>query len=187
MLKEQRLLLNIIDKITTEYNEIMEKHNILLKELEKKATYDNLTSLYNRTKFFDTVNQLENKNICILFIDLDNFKEANDTYGHEIGDKILISFSNLMKKFFKGKDVIGRLGGDEFVVAVLDCNKINIVKILDKFLKVIRSEFKEYNITASIGVSFYPDENKNIKEVLKIADTRMYKVKQKSRNGFCIE
>jgi len=185
MLKEQTLLLNVIEIITSKYNEILEENKFLVKKLKEKALYDPLTHLLNRDEFF---NRLKTKrNFCLLFIDLDNFKEANDTYGHEIGDKILVEFANLLKNFFKGKDLIGRIGGDEFIVAVMDCNKEKVKSILKNLLLEIKNHFKSYNITASIGAGFYPDDNKNIEAVIKIADERMYKIKKSKKNGFCIE
>ncbi len=189
MNKEEQLLLNIIEEVTRRYKEILKEHTILLKQIEKKANEDPLTGLFNRQFFTEKVQSLlkNNFHICIVFLDLDNFKYVNDTYGHEIGDKILLEFTRILKSFFKGKDIIARIGGDEFVVAMIDCNKEEINSVLYKLLNEVKEHFKFYNVTTSIGVTFAPDESKNLKELLKIADKRMYLVKKTGKNGFAID
>jgi diguanylate cyclase (GGDEF)-like protein len=186
MLKEEQLLLNILDEITAKYNELFEENQRLLKELSIKAHYDNLTGVYNRFYFEKELEKLlqnQRENICIVFIDIDNFKYVNDNFGHNTGDKLLSEFARELRNFFKGKDLIGRYGGDEFVIAMRECNTKNIKPLLEKLVEEIQQQFKQYQISISIGVSFFPDESKDLNTLIKIADKKMYEIKKTTKNG----
>ena len=189
MLKQQQLLLNILDEITKKYNELFEENKKLIKEISFKAHHDVLTGVYNRYFFEKQVKNFLKTgiDICIVFIDLDNFKYVNDTFGHEAGDKILKKFSQILKDFFKGADLIGRYGGDEFVVAMLECDKKSVKHVLEKLIKKTNEKFLGYNVSISIGVSFFPDESTDVDELLKLADKRMYSIKKSGKNGVNFE
>ena len=178
-----QILLNVLDEVTEKYDEIFELKESLLEEANYKSTHDLLTHIYNRAYFEKSVQNLISQNIpfALAFIDLDNFKYVNDTFGHNMGDEILINTANILRKNLKGKDIIGRFGGDEFVAVIEKCNKKCAKTILAKIQKDINNFFKQYNVTCSIGVSFYP-EIKDYEILLKTADEKMYEAKNSGKN-----
>jgi len=177
-----QVLLNVLDEVTQRYDEMFELKERLLQEAKYKSTHDLLTSLYNRSYFEMKVRELIKKHepFCMVFLDLDNFKHVNDTYGHKSGDEVLIEVADILTKNLKGRDIIGRFGGDEFVIA-LRSNKQNSVKIMQSIIDKIGNVFKIYNITASVGIAEYP-ETTDYKELLKKADEMMYKAKKSGKN-----
>ena len=178
-----QILLNVLDEVTKKYDEIFELKENLLKEANYKSSHDLLTNLYNRSYFEKKVKELMKKNthFALAFIDLDNFKYVNDSFGHNMGDEILINTANILRKNLKGKDIIGRFGGDEFIVAIEKCNKKCAMTILSKIKNDIDKFFKRYNVTCSIGVAFFPQITK-YEELLKAADANMYKAKKEGKN-----
>jgi len=175
-----QLLLNILDEVTKRFDELFELKEQLLEETNYKATHDLLTGLYNREAFEKELAKWINDNtkFCLVFLDLDNFKEVNDNYGHEKGDEILIHTAEIMRENLKGMDLIGRIGGDEFVMAIKDCDKVCAKHILDAIEYEIKRHFKHFDVSASIGGVIFPDEGENYKDLLKKADEKMYKVKE---------
>ncbi|MEA1953049.1 MAG: diguanylate cyclase [Campylobacterota bacterium] len=164
-------------------------------EFYYKAYHDELTGLPNRTLFNDKLEQginraKRNQNIlALLFIDIDNFKQINDSLGHDIGDKVLQSFATLLKGSLRYGDTISRLGGDEFTVILEDISNIDtVLELVKKIMTIINSSFTieehNLNITSSIGVSIYPNDSKNAEELLNYADTAMYQAKTDGRNTF---
>jgi diguanylate cyclase (GGDEF)-like protein len=177
-----QLLLNILDEVTSRFDDLFELKEKLLAETNYKATHDLLTGLYNREAFEKEIELFFNdKNFCLAFIDLDNFKYVNDTFGHNKGDEILVKTAKIMRNNLKGKDLISRIGGDEFVIVIKDCNKGCAKNILDEFETAIKKEFEEFEVSASIGAVVYPDDGKDLKELLKKADKKMYKVKESGK------
>ncbi len=161
------------------------------KEIEEKvkrlAYYDSLTGLSNRSKLIDNFNAIKAKtdgSIALIFIDLENFKLINDSYGHNIGDKLLIAVSKRLREICTDKMYISRLGGDEFTIMVWDYKSEealtefveNLIYYLEGFIKI-----NEYNINLSItiGISLYPKDADNFDDLLKNADTAMYKANEK--------
>jgi len=189
MLKEERLILNILDEITRKYNEVFEENRELINKISYKANHDLLTGVYNRNFFEKQIKYYlkEEIDICIVFIDIDNFKYVNDTFGHEMGDYVLKEFAKILKDFFKGADVISRYGGDEFVVGMLDCDKKSIKNVLQKLIKKTLNKFQKFKTSISIGVSFFPEEEKEFETLVKLADERMYKIKLNGKNGVCMD
>ncbi len=149
---------------------------------QKKATFDNLTSVYNRETFEQEAKNGNYKYLMI--IDLDNFKYINDTFGHDIGDYVLQEFAWLLKKYFK-EDVIGRWGGDEFMI-LTNKNKYTIEQIfkdINKKIQKIQKEFdKEMKEKLSVSVGVCSDKDAPFEERFKNADLALYKVK-KSKKG----
>jgi len=178
-----QILLNILDEVTKKYDEIFEFKEKLLKEAKYKSTHDLLTDLYNRDYFVKKIKEYSDKGeeFVVAFLDLDNFKKVNDTFGHKIGDSILISVADIIKKNIKGKDIAARFGGDEFMIALLDCDMVCGKKIFEEIRKEIENNFKDYNVTASIGIA-YSKEGESFEELLKISDKRMYKSKYSGKN-----
>jgi len=149
------------------------------------ANRDDLTGLPNRrllaelfSKFASDAMRNKHK-LAILFIDMDEFKPINDTYGHEIGDKVLIEASRIMKKSLRDADIVARLGGDEFVAILKDVGlRSEAVKVVDKLRNALDTTLSigefHIKISASIGVSLFPDQSESLEELLKLSDTSMY-------------
>ena len=137
---------------------------------------DNLEREYNRF--------LRNKTIfSLILIDIDKFKLVNDNYGHLIGDKVLITFSNILKKNSRKTDIVGRWGGEEFMIICTDTNISDAMKIAENIRKTIENYKFDIvkNCTASLGVSEINEED-NINSLLKRVDENLYKAKENGRN-----
>ncbi|WP_304543605.1 EAL domain-containing protein [Sulfurimonas microaerophilic] len=162
---------------------------------EYLAYHDPLTGLYNRVSFEEyltqtlTVVKRQEKKLAILFIDLDRFKIINDTLGHDIGDEVLISVTKRLKHILRESDYISRWGGDEFVVILQDVMSDTLVatvarKIIDSIKEPIHIGYHNFNITASIGISLYPNNADDAKTLIKYADSAMYLAKENGKNSF---
>ncbi|MCL4385490.1 MAG: PAS domain-containing protein [Cyanobacteria bacterium] len=165
------------------------------KMIKKLAYYDFVTNLPNRNLFKDrfkiAVEQAKrnNKKIMITMIDFDKFKEINDKYGHNIGDKLLKSFANRIKRIVRKTDTFARFGGDEFAMILSDFYNI---EDMEKFAKKIIDSFKEpfkiselkLNIKGSMGISIYPDDGLKQSDLVKFADIAMYDSKNNGGNKY---
>jgi diguanylate cyclase (GGDEF)-like protein len=179
-------------------NSILLKHKKTLaqkKLLQHQIKHDILTSLPNRLLLEDRLEQLikradrEGHKIAVLFVDVDKFKFINDTYGHQIGDLLLKKVAKRLKRTTRSSDIVARLSGDEFIVVIDECKDIHsVVSVLNKFQENFSKEFvlesTEHKIHLSIGVSLYPDDGKEVKELLKYADSAMLKVKEEGRDNY---
>jgi len=165
-------------------------------QLAYQANHDSLTNLPNRILFLDRLKQAiqigkrYNKYLAVLFIDLDHFKEINDSLGHDIGDKLLVEVAKRMKSVLRASDTLSRFGGDEFTVIVNDINKVEdlsriIQTIMDVFKKPIKIKNNTLYVNMSIGISIYPNDAKEVNDLLKHADAAMYKAKESGRNTYC--
>jgi len=163
--------------------------------LNHQAHHDSLTKLPNRILFNDRLEQgLENAkrkkiNLALLFIDLDHFKQINDSFGHGVGDKFLKMVTLRLKKNIRKVDTLARLGGDEFTIIMEDLISVQDSSLLaQKILKVLAEPFhiddRILYISCSIGISLYPQDGKNVNDLLQYADTAMYKAKEEGRNNF---
>lgn len=164
-------------------------------ELFHLAYHDALTNLPNRLKLKAqleyVINNSKRNNLkfAVLFLDLDNFKEVNDTLGHASGDELLVNLSNKLKSVIRTNDMIARVGGDEFIIVlsdITDCVFIERVctKILSFFTKPIKIKEQDFKVGVSIGISVYPDNGADIESLLHNADTAMYHIKQNGKNSF---
>jgi diguanylate cyclase (GGDEF)-like protein len=181
------LLKNLLREITIKYDEMIQKQNEMLQKTFNEAIRDSLTGLYNRKFFYENATKLleiakrDERNLVIIFIDLDNFKTINDKYGHDKGDEVLKQVASILKRGFRNSDIIARLGGDEFVVAILlGGEEDNIKKIVNRTRGEIEKNLPE--ISFSYGYVKYPEDGKNIQELVKIADERMYNNKRERKN-----
>lgn len=177
-----------------EMNRILREQTSRLKESEDKlhklAFYDSLTYLPNRYFFQKYVRELIRNNhdqkIAIIFIDLNQFKQINDTLGHDAGDTLLKATGNKLKKLQEDTRQVFRLGGDEFVVVHTVDNRDEIHKTLDMIVKEFSSYYtiagQNHYITASIGVSVFPDDGEDLDTLVKYADIAMYMSKEKGGN-----
>lgn len=165
-------------------------------QLEYQANHDSLTDLPNRILFIDRLQQSiklsdrYNKKVALLFIDLDYFKEINDSLGHHIGDQILIEFSNRMRNKIRKSDTMSRLGGDEFCIILNDIDNLDfitnfIVESMETVKKPFINKDRKLHLSMSIGVSLYPNDGASPNSLLKNADAAMYKAKESGRSRYC--
>ena len=164
-------------------------------KIEQLAYYDSLTGLANRSLLKDRISksiQLADRNqnkLAVIFLDLDYFKLINDTYGHAMGDSLLIYFSELLKKQVREADTVSRFGGDEFVILLPNIKNIQgailiAKKIQDELQKKHVINSHELKITTSMGISIYPNHSMNAEDLIKYADIAMYEAKRGGRNNF---
>lgn len=164
-------------------------------KLQYLANYDGLTGLPNRTLFQDRLQQAikqakrHDKQIALFFMDLDRFKQVNDMYGHKIGDLLLQEVSKRLKACVREEDTVSRLSGDEFTIILNEIqSKESARKLADKIAKAISQPYKLQNIECvvgiSIGIGFYPQDAKTINELIKLADTAMYKAKASNKHRY---
>ncbi len=164
-------------------------------QIAHMAEHDFLTNLPNRMLLSDRLGQSianacrHNDRIALLFLDLDNFKHINDSLGHSIGDKLLQSVASRLQNCIRLPDTVSRQGGDEFLVLLQDVRKSEDAAIAARRILASLGETHsvgqhEFNISASIGVSIYPDDGLNAETLIKNADTAMYQAKQSGRNRY---
>ncbi|WP_189003143.1 EAL domain-containing protein [Deinococcus roseus] len=165
----------------------------LINQIQHLAYHDPLTSLPNRLLFEEQLKQaiarakrLDTK-LALLFIDLDGFKNVNDTLGHHIGDLLLHTLSGRFKERTRESDSFARMGGDEFAMILNDLrDPADAVQVAQKFLDLLKMPFHinmhELFISASIGISVYPDNGTDVNTLLKHADTAMYRAKASGKN-----
>lgn len=162
-------------------------------ELNRLATIDSLSELYNRRKFMELgVKEFERakrygESFCLVMMDLDFFKNINDQYGHAVGDKVIQNLGTLIKDTFRKTDISGRLGGEEFSIILLNTDLKDGYEIAEKFRKlvennIIETENGKIQITISIGITQYHKSFNKFNEVLGLADKAMYESKAKGRN-----
>ena len=173
----------------------LKKHE---KELENIVYYDSLTGLPNRVLLSESLTlgmaqaKRNYKHLAVIFLDLDSFKEINDTHGHRVGDQLLVELSHNMKQTLREGDTLSRIGGDEFIVVLfnLDNNESSlstIVRLLDSAKKNFTINNLSMNVSASIGVTFYPQMNDiDAEHLLRQADQAMYEAKIHGKNQYHI-
>lgn len=180
------------------------QRDLKIRELELLITKDPMTGLYNRRgfmeiakKIFDDIKyQKENKNamrkhviidsFAMLFFDVDHFKKINDTYGHEIGDKVLKFVASIIESKVRASDFVGRWGGEEMVAALLGAHEHDAASKAEEIRKAIKSRVRipghpEFKVTISIGVAEL-DHHPSLDELIKHADEAMYHSKQSGRD-----
>jgi diguanylate cyclase (GGDEF)-like protein/PAS domain S-box-containing protein len=163
--------------------------------LLKLAHFDTLTGLPNRSQFYDSLGHslrqaADHKwSLAVLFLDVDRFKNVNDTLGHTIGDELLRQFSSRLVDCLRVRDTIGRFGGDEFAaILMLPEGAQNAIAVVDKIRDALRRPFDlkghEVTVTASIGISVFPDDGADPDTLIQYADTAMYRAKEAGRDAF---
>jgi len=161
----------------------------------KQANFDDLTGLPNRNMFHDRLrhelvkSKRANLPLGLLLLDLDSFKEVNDTLGHDVGDVLLQQAAIRIKKCVRESDTVARLGGDEFTIILSELHdKNNIHTIAQNIIQTLSEEFhlgeESIHISASLGITLFPLDAKNIEGLIKNADQAMYEAKKKGRNCF---
>jgi diguanylate cyclase (GGDEF)-like protein len=178
-------------KIIRQINELQTSRN----ELDHLAQHDALTGLPNRRYFFERLehaianSRRSSKTLAVLFIDLDHFKEINDSLGHTVGDRVLQTVARQLSSITREIDTLARLGGDEFVILLEQFEQqkdiLQIVqKLHERFQTKLLIDGHELTIHASIGVSLYPRDGISTEQLLQHADSAMYSAKKSGRNTF---
>lgn len=166
-------------------------------KIQHQASHDALTGLINRREFdyklTSSLNEAieEDKSHALCMIDLDHFKQVNDTSGHAAGDELLIQITSLLKKKIRSSDSLARLGGDEFAILLNDCS-LEKAKIIADKMRVDVENYDlvwagvEHHVSLSIGITSITSINKSVDEILKSADLACYKAKESGRNQVCM-
>lgn len=173
------------------------RQQLLQQELKHIAEHDELTQVSTRRAFEQISESLLKKSssksekFSLLFIDIDEFKQVNDNYGHQIGDKVLQHVAKAIQSSIRHSDVVARIGGDEFIVLMPNISEQTALhKVSKAVIKQIQQASKDLNmqinISCSIGISIYPDHGNTINELLIKADKALYTVKQSGKNNCAI-
>ena len=180
------LIANIVDITERKHAEERVRH---------LANYDDLTGLPNRSMFNQRLGHAlaqarrSGKSLAILFIDLDRFKNINDTLGHDAGDRVLKEIADRLRGCLRESDTVGRLGGDEFVVLIEELPQPEHVtavaqKIIATAARPIALPTQEVHLTASIGIGTFPEDGADTESLMKNADIAMYRAKEQGKNTF---
>lgn len=174
--------------VNSEY--IKKKQEKVIVQLDEENKMDPLTKVYNKAVFRTFIEEQIKKNsrFALFIVDVDDFKNINDTNGHMTGDDVLKAFAANLKSVFRATDMVGRFGGDEFYVIMQDIkNSKDVLSCGQKICNAARevgSNGIKCGITASAGIALYPDHGESYKELLGHADKALYKVKEKGKDGF---
>jgi len=129
------------------------------------------------------------KRLAVMMLDLDRFKDVNDTFGHDIGDMLLKAIAEGLTKLLRKSDTVARLGGDEFILILTELNQVKDASviarnIIDSFKKPFQLNSHTISITTSIGIAVFPEDGGDANTLVKNADTAMYRTKQAGRNNY---
>lgn len=162
--------------------------------MHRQAAYDFLTGLPNRMQFNDIINTALQSNIenflALMFLDLDNFKQVNDTLGHAMGDLLLQQTSKKLKKCIRDVDFLARWGGDEFVILLRNIqSRLTVDDIASRLISTLQQEYNLScnfsNVTISIGIAIFPQDGNNSATLLECADQALYQAKKAGKNNYC--
>jgi diguanylate cyclase (GGDEF)-like protein len=167
-----------------------------LLEVERLAYLDSLTGVYNRRSFLKAAEEEFQRAVryksmfAILLLDVDHFKQVNDTYGHLVGDRALITFSSVVSDTIRNVDLVGRYGGEEFVVLMPQTDASQALAAAERIRSLVEttsiSHTNPFNITVSIGIAVYQRYDMTIDHILQRSDHALYQAKAKGRNTCCI-
>jgi len=178
------------------FNDITERKNSETM-IEHLAYYDPLTKLPNRQLFYDRLDaallqaNAHSTQLAVLFIDLDHFKRVNDSLGHSVGDQVLCMVADIFSQCLSDVDTIARIGGDELVVLLNDVTEqADVYRIAQRLVNSLNTPLdinsRELIMTTSVGCAIYPQDGVSREELLKHADSAMYRAKEEGRNRFCL-
>ena len=167
------------------------------KELLKQVNLDSLTGLFNRHYLYQALEQAEQRcrmnqsGLAVFFLDIDGFKMINDTYGHAVGDKLLINISKKIKNCVHESDVVARFGGDEFVIVIenIKCNshcELLAQNIIDTISQKVAIDGLQLQIGVSIGISSYHLDDENKQDLLINSDKALYLAKSQGRGRYVV-
>lgn len=170
------------------------KRKLSESQIQKLAHYDALTSLPNRVLLQDhfkhalSIVKRNNSKLTVIFLDLDHFKDINDTLGHSVGDLLLVEVATRLQSALREGDTLSRLGGDEFVLILPEADIQGAANVSQKLLnnmeKPCTVDSFELTVTASIGIALYPDDGADFETLSQKADTAMYRAKREGRNTY---
>jgi diguanylate cyclase (GGDEF)-like protein len=166
-------------------------------KLNEEASHDQLTNLLNRKSMNEILNELlditqrRNGILAILFCDIDNFKQVNDNFGHDVGDELLVQTAKRLKSSLTDSDVVARLGGDEFIVILNNIKdeahiKTVLNKVMDTIHQPIVIQGQTFHVGMSIGISLFPYDARDNISLLKYADCALYRAKSAGRNRYIL-
>lgn len=161
-----------------------------ISDYENLAKLDGLTGVYNHSTFMDAVEHLTKEginNFAVILIDLDDFKNINDTFGHQAGDFVLRETAALFKSELRDSDVIARYGGEEFAIILPNSDKQTVYIVAERIKNKLKDSIFEFNdnsikLTCSMGISYYPENAENKEMLIKHADDNLYKAKNNGKN-----
>ena len=163
-------------------------------QIERQANYDALTGLANRTLLNTRLHQAIQRaaerrdEVAVAFIDLDQFKFINDTFGHELGDSLLQHMADRLRSCVRESDLVARQGGDEFVLLLNSYRPEDLASVIQRVHAAIAQPWqagrREFHVSSSIGVAVYPSDGRTADVLLRNADAAMYKAKENGRNGY---
>ena len=171
---------------------IIIENSFLYRQLENLTQTDSLMGIYNRKYFLDflekSIKENEDRKFAVVMVGIDDFKNVNDTYGHQFGDEVLKNTAKILKKWTEENDLLARYGGEELIMYISDIKDVE--SVFNK-IEIIRKELENSkvncyglsdSVTASFGMAFYPEESKDIKQLIKVADDLLYESKRQGKN-----
>jgi len=188
-------LSSAINRMLDKIKELFSGLNDNIQDMERLAYYDQLTGLQNRLLFKEQLRAAlqgldrEGKALALLYLDLDHFKDINDSLGHEAGDRLLVEVARRLRRCLRDEDSVARLGGDEFAILLRHIGgsrdaSLVAEKIIDAMREPIRLSGREVIIGTSVGITLAPDDSRNIDHLMKYADLAMYQCKEQGRNVY---
>ncbi len=162
-------------------------------EMRRLAITDDLTNIYNRRHFLERLQGEIDRarryglNFSVMFIDIDNFKELNDSYGHQVGDKILAELATILKHWARSSDIVARYGGEEFVVLLPMTDKPRSVSAAERLRSRVQRHtfYRRKKLTVSVGVASFPGDGDTVDQLLGRVDEALYMAKKTGRNRAC--
>jgi diguanylate cyclase (GGDEF)-like protein len=184
-------LANTVQQLQVE----IEEREKIAAELDFLANHDALTGLPSLRLCKDRLDQSlaearrNRQTSAVMFLDLDEFKEINDQYGHEFGDLVLKATADRIREEVRETDTVARIGGDEFVIILSSLPEDNIAEriaanVIEQIARPIEIKNTEVTVSASIGISLYPENGITAEELIRSADKAMYRVKHEGKNSF---
>lgn len=185
----------LVEGIVWSFNDITE-HKAQERTAIYKSLHDSLTQLPNRECLYKKLEDLllleksSNKGLAVLFLDIDDFKLINDTYGHDSGDQLLVSLVGRLRNALRVPDTLGRLSGDEFIIILDETqSEAAVLNVVERIRHSLLDDFKlsnaSVNVSLSIGISFFPSTGTRARQLIRHADFAMYQAKRKGKNNFC--
>jgi two-component system cell cycle response regulator len=188
---------NFLDTLLNQVSMVMD-NAILHQQISNLARTDGLTGLLNHRTFMEKLAEeyrridRDPRPFSILLIDIDKFKNVNDTYGHPVGDLALKSVAQMLEETGRSSDFVARYGGEEFAIGMVDTNIKGAKQMAERIRKImektvaVRAGNKDLMVTLSVGVSSYPEDTKNTAELVTMADNALYQAKRSGRNRICL-
>jgi len=194
LMSAEKVRFNDVDCLLSVTRDITEKKQAE-ERIQRLALFDQLTGLPNRTElqtrfqFALNLAQRHGKQMALMFLDLDRFKNVNDTLGHSVGDQLLMAVSQRLKTTLREEDTLSRLGGDEFILLLPDATEEGAREVAMKLIEAAAQPYQidQYELinTISVGIAIYPQDGADFETLSKNADAAMYRVKRAARNDLC--